>query len=133
MYDVQKIQDEELQKETIIFNVTDKNYYSSDPVTLEELTVWMDGVQIDDQITKELISTVEIKANIDGEVKVVGHQYTLEITQIVETDEEFIGSGRDYRELSGTLEVRIDPNASRDIRGNKLNDETTTITDLLTL
>ena len=131
VYDVQKTHDEALGKDTIVFNVTDKNYDSSDPVTLDELTVWMDGIQIDDQITKQLISTVEIKTNIDGEVKVVGHQYTLEISEIVETDEEFLGSGRDYRELSGTLEVRIDPNASSDIRGNTINDETTTITDFV--
>ena len=131
VYDVQKVKDEAQGKETIVFNVTDKNYYPEDPVTLDELTVWMDGVQIDDQITKNLVSTVEIKANVDGEVKVLGHQYTLEITELVETDEEFIGSGRDYRELSGNLEVRVDPNASRDMRGNPINEEKAKVTDFV--
>ena len=131
VYDVQKTQDEAQGKETIIFNVTDKNYDPTDPVTVDELTVWMDGVQVDDQITKNILSTVEIKANINGEIKVLGHQYTVEISELVETDEEFVGSGRDYRELSGTLELRIDPNASRDIRGNTINEETTTITDFV--
>ncbi len=131
VYDVQKTQDEAQGKETIIFNVTDKNYDPTDPVTVDELTVWMNGVQVDDQVAKNILSTVEIKANINGEIKVLGHQYTVEISELVETDEEFVGSGRDYRELSGTLELRIDPNASRDIRGNTINEETTTITDFV--
>ena len=131
VYDIQKTQDETLEKETLVFNVTDKNYDPTDPVTLDELTVWLDGVQIDDQITKNIISTTEIKANIDGEIKVLGHQYVLEITSIVENDTEFIASGRDYRELSGSLEVHIDPNASRDMKGNTIKEETTTLTDFV--
>ena len=133
VYDVQKTQDKEQEKETFIFNITDKNYYPDDPVTVDELTIWMDGVQIDNQIVKNLISTVPIKADVNGEIQVLGHQYTLEVTELVETDEEFIGSGRDYRELSGDLEVRVDPNASRDIKGNTINPDTTTIIDFVDL
>ena len=131
VYDVQKIQDEENEKETFIFNVTDRNYDPTDPVTIDEITIWMDGVQVDDQVTKQLTNTVEIKANIDGEVKVLGHQYTVEITDFVETTEEFMDSGRDYRELSGTLEIKIDSDASKDISGNTINQETTTIADFV--
>ena len=131
VYDIQKTQDAENGKETFIFNVTDKNYDPTDPVTVDELSAWVDGVQIDDQVTKQITSTVEIKANINGEIKVLGHQYTLEVTQIVETNEEFIATGRDYRELSGNIEIRIDPTASRDIKGNTINEETTTITDFI--
>ena len=131
VYDVQKTQDATQGKETVIFNVTDKNYYPDDTVTLDEITTWIDGVLVDDQVTRNLVNTVPIKADVNGEILVLGHQYTLEISEIVETDEEFVGSGRDYRELSGNLEVRIDPNASRDIRGNKINDQTTTITDFV--
>ena len=131
VYDIQKTQDAENGKETFIFNVTDKNYDPTDPVTVDELSAWVDGVQIDDQVTKQITSTVEIKANINGEIKVLGHQYTLEVTQIVETDEEFVATGRDYRELSGNIEIRIDPTASRDIKGNTINEETTTISDFI--
>ena len=81
--------------------------------------------------TKQLISTVPIKAEMNGEILVLGHQYTLEITDIVETDEEFIATGREYRELSGDLEVRVDPNASRDIKGNHINRDKTTVTDFI--
>ena len=131
VYDVQKTQDAENGKETIVFNVTDKNYFDGDTVTLDEITLWMNGTQIDDQVTKQLISTVPIKAEMNGEILVLGHQYTLEITDIVETDEEFIATGREYRELSGDLEVRVDPNASRDIKGNHINRDKTTVTDFI--
>ena len=131
VYDVQKIQDEETEKVTFIFNVTDRNYDPTDPVTIDEITTWIDGIQVDDQVTKQLTNTVEIKANIDGEVKVLGHQYTVEITDFVETTEEFMDSGRDYREFSGTLEIKIDPDASKDISGNILNEATTTIAEFV--
>ena len=131
VYDVQKTQDKANGKETIVFNVTDKNYFEGDTVTLDEITLWMNGTQIDDQVTKQLISTVPIKADINGEILVLGHQYTLEITDIVETDEEFIATGREYRELSGDLEVRVDPNASRDIRGNHINEDKANVTDYI--
>src|SRR5699024_7232384 len=36
VFDVQKTQDEALGKETIVFNVTDKNYDPTDPVTVDE-------------------------------------------------------------------------------------------------
>ena len=131
VYDVQKTHDAENGKDTIVFNVTDKNYYPDDPVTLDEITLWLNGTQIDDQVAKQLISTVPIKAEMNGEILVLGHQYTLEITEIVETDEEFIGSGREYRELSGDLEVRVDPNASRDIKGNHINSDKANVTDFI--
>ena len=131
VYDVQKIQNQETEKVTFIFNVTDRNYDPTDPVTIDEITTWIDGIQVDDQVTKQLTNTVEIKANIDGEVKVLGHQYTVEITDFVETTEEFMNSGRDYREFSGTLEIKIDPDASKDISGNTINQETATIADFV--
>ena len=144
VYDIQKIQDVAGNKETFIFNVTDKNYDPTDLVTIDELTVWLDGkqVDIDGEITKKFITNpvakidtpVEIITTINGQEKVVGHQYTLEISSIVETDAEFVASGRKYRELSGTLEIKIDRTASRDMKGNLINSATTTIsknTDLL--
>ncbi len=131
IYKVQKIEDVENNKATIIFNVTDKNYDSSKLITTDEMTIWMDGTKIDNKVTKTITKSVEIKTIIDGKEKVVGHQYTLELTPIVETDEQFITSTRDYRELSGTLEVKIDKTAARDIKGNTINEETTTISEML--
>ena len=89
-------------KETIIFNVTDKNYDESNPITVDEMTLWIDGTQVDSQVTKEITNAVAIKTPINGKTRVVGHQYTLEIGSIVETNQEFINSNRAYRELSGT-------------------------------
>ena len=131
VYLVQKTQDADASKETIIFNVTDKNYNPDDPVTLDEVSIWVDGKQVDDEITKTILSTVPIKAMIDGSERTVGHQYTVEIVDIVETDEEFVATGKAYRELSGTLELRIKADASRDIAGNTINPATTTLSDFV--
>ena len=139
VYDIQKTKDATNNKETFVFNVTDKNYDSTDLVTIDELTVWLDGkqVDIDGEITKKFITNpvakidtpVEIITTVNGQERVVGHQYTLEIESIVETNAEFVASNRKYRELSGTLEVKIATDAARDKKGNKINPDTATITD----
>ena len=129
IYYVQKTPDIANNKETIVFNVTDKNYNEEDPITVDEMTLWIDGAQVDSQVTKEITNAVAIRTTIDGQTRVVGHQYTLEIGSIVETNQEFINSNRAYRELSGTLEVKINKDAASDLRGNTLNEETTTIPD----
>ena len=132
VYDIQKTKDATNNKETFVFNVTDKNYDSTDLVTIDELTVWLDGkqVDIDGEITKKFVGDpVEIITTINGQERVVGHQYTLEIGSIVETNAEFVASNRKYRELSGTLEVKIATDAAKDKKGNKINPDTATITD----
>ena len=132
VYDIQKTKDATNNKETFVFNVTDKNYDSTDLVTIDELTVWLDGkqVDIDGEITKKFVGEpVEIITTVNGQERVVGHQYTLEIGSIVETNAEFVASNRKYRELSGTLEVKIATDAARDKKGNKINPDTATITD----
>ena len=139
VYDIQKTKDATNNKETFVFNVTDKNYDSTDLVTIDELTVWLDGkqVDIDGEITKKFITNpvakigtpVEIITTVNGQERVVGHQYTLEIGSIVETNAEFVASNRKYRELSGTLEVKIATDAAKDKKGNKINPDTATITD----
>ena len=139
VYDIQKTKDATNNKEIFVFNVTDKNYDSTDLVTIDELTVWLDGkqVDIDGEITKKFITNpvakigtpVEIITTVNGQERVVGHQYTLEIGSIVETNAEFVASNRKYRELSGTLEVKIATDAAKDKKGNKINPDTATITD----
>ena len=132
VYDIQKTKDATNNKETFVFNVTDKNYDSTDLVTIDELTVWLDGkqVDIDGEITKKFVGDpVEIITTVNGQERVVGHQYTLEIGSIVETNAEFVASNRKYRELSGTLEIKIATDAAKDKKGNKINPDTATITD----
>ena len=129
IYYIQKTRDMENNKEIIVFNVTDKNYDEDNPITVDELNVWIDGTQVDDQITKTMTKAVAIKTTIDGKTEVVGHQYTLEIGSIAETDTEFTSSNRKYRELSGTLQIKINKDAASDLKGNTLNEQTTTITD----
>ena len=139
---VKKISDIEHNKETLIFNVTDKNYDETKLITTDELSVFIDGIQVDDKISKKLgtLDTVDdlqikpIKTVINGKTKVVGHQYKLELSGIIEDNTKFLSSGRKYREYSGNLKVVINPTASRDNRGNDINEEKKTIenfTDLI--
>ena len=129
IYYVQKNRSIDANKETVIFNVTDKNYDSTDPITTAEMAVTIGGTTVD---PKNLVITkaVEIITNVDGKTDVVvGHQYTLEILNIEETDQDFIKSGRKYRELSGDLKIQINEDAARDLKGNTIDTDTTTIND----
>ena len=129
IYYIQKNRSIDANKETVIFNVTDKNYNPADPITTGEMTVTIDGTTVASKniaITK----SVEIITDVDGKTDVVvGHQYTLEISNIRETDQDFVKSGRKYRELSGTLKIQINEDAAKDMKGNTLDKKTTTITD----
>ena len=141
VYEVQKIQDADAKTETIIFNVTDRNWYTptaeeiangiTNEIITDEIKVWLDGEEVDSSVIKE-ISYKPIKLDIDGEIgKSLGHQYTLIISSIVETQAEFVGTGREYRELSGTLEIRVDKTAVKDINDNTLHPDSTTISDFV--
>ena len=118
IYDVQKTKDTTNGKATFVFNVTDKHYDSSDLINANELTVWMDGKQIDSKITKTITKTTAITTTIDGATQTVGHQYTLEISGLRESDATFksiLNAGtRDYRDLSGTLQIKINASAAKD-------------------
>ena len=131
VYYVQTTRDNTNHKATIVFNVTDKNYYSSKIIGTDEMSIWMDATQIDSNITKTITKKVEIKTTIDNKTKVVGHQYTLEINKLRETDQTFINSARSYREYSGTLQVKINPTAARDIKGNTINQNTATLSSFV--
>ena len=131
IFQVQKTKDTTNKKETIIFNVTDKNYNPDDLITTNEMTVWMDGVQIDSKITKKITKTTAIRTTLDGTTKTVGHQYTVELSGFEETDAVYKASGRSYREYSGTLQLKIDPSAAKDKAGNTINPSTTTIEDFV--
>ena len=129
IYYIQKNRSIDANKETVIFNVTDKNYNPADLITLDEMAITIDGTTV---ASKNLAITksVEIITNVDGKTDVVvGHQYTLEISNIRETDQDFVKSGRKYRELSGTLKIQINEDAAKDMKGNTLDKKTTTITD----
>ena len=127
IYQVSTIQNAEANTETIIFNVTDKNYDSTDPITKEEMTVWVDGVQVDD-ITESSLTSIPIKTVLNGQTVIVGHQYTLVLSNIAEATER---TGKEYLEWSGTVQVKINANAAKDSKGNILEPETTTLSDFV--
>ena len=126
VYEVQKTKDTSAKTETIIFNVTDKNYDSTDLVEKGEITVFVDGDQVD-FINKSSLTSVEIKTTIDGETKIVGHQYTLVLDGFISDTKNANG----YDDWSGTVSIQIATNASKDTKGNTLNPDTTTISDFI--
>ena len=117
--------------ETFVFNITDKNYDSSKIVSLSELNITIDGAQFSSAVQKNLTSQTltDIATN-----KVLGHQYTLKLTNMKESNSSFMSAltsttnRRVYREYSGTIRIVINSNAARDLKGNTLNTATTTIT-----
>ena len=126
IYDVQKTQNATANTETFIFNVTDRNYDPTDLIETSEISIFVDGEEVT-SITKSITSK-EIKASIDGTTKVLGHQYTLVLSNIAESTKQ---TGKSYLEWSGTLQVKIAENAARDLNGNTLNEDTTTISDFV--
>ena len=140
VFDIQKIQDTTAKTETIIFNVTDRNFFTptdeekaagiTNEVVADEIRLYVDGIETN-SITKSSLTYKEIKAEIDGTIRPVGHQYTLVLTDIVETQAEFIETGREYRELSGTLDIEVASNAVQDMNTNTINPNTTTINEFV--
>ena len=126
VYEVQKTKDTTAKTNTIIFNVTDKNYDSSDLVEKAEITVFVDGDQVD-SINKSSLTSVAIKTTIDGVEKIVGHQYTL----VLDGFESATKNANGYDDWSGTVSIQIAGNASKDSRGNTLNPATTTISNFV--
>ena len=126
VYDVQKTQNATANTETFIFNVTDRNYDPTDLIETSEISIFVDGEEAT-SITKSITSK-EIKASIDGTTKVLGHQYTLVLSNIAESTKQ---TGKSYLEWSGTLQVKIAENAAKDLNGNTLNENTTTISDFV--
>ena len=116
--------------ETFVFNITDKNYDPSKIVDISELNITIDGVQLSSNITKKL--TCQTTITEQGTNIVRGHQYTLTLTGMKESVASFASAvtsnKRSYRENSGTVKIAINANAARDLGGNTLNTDTTTIT-----
>ena len=117
--------------ETFVFNITDKNYDSSKVVALNELNITIDGAQFSSAVQKNLTSQTLTDSATN---KVLGHQYTLKLTNMKESTSSFASAvtattnRRVYREYSGTIRIVINSNAARDLKGNTLNTATTTIT-----
>ena len=87
-------------------------------------------MQLSSNITKKL--TCQTTITEQGTNIVRGHQYTLTLTGMKESVASFASAvtsnKRSYRENSGTVKIAINANAARDLGGNTLNTDTTTIT-----
>ena len=98
--------DETAKTETIVFTATDKYLDTTDQITMEDIKVFVDGVETT-ELTANLTST-EITDSTRENV-VVGHTYTL-----VLSDFEKARNAKNYKDWSGTVSIEIAGNAVKD-------------------
>lgn len=104
--------------ETFVFNITDKNYDPSKIVSLSELNITIDGVQLSSNITKKL--TCKTTITEQGTNIVRGHQYILTLTGMKESTSSFASAvtattnRRVYREYRCTIRIVIVQVQARD-------------------
>ena len=117
--------DEENQKETIVFDVIDKDLATVGITTTDTSKI---HVYVDDEeattITKTITDVQDLTATIDGNSRVVGKRYTLELSNIVQPRTTTIDYDREYADWSGNISITIDEGTATDKSGNA-NEETT--------
>ena len=107
---VSTTRDESAKTETIVFNVIDKYLDTSDVVTENEISVYVDGENAS-TLTKTLtrVTANDVSATINGSLQVVSQQYKL-----VLSDFEKARNEKDYKDWSGTVRIDIAENAVKD-------------------
>ena len=117
--------DEENQKETIVFDVVDKDLATVGITTTDtsKIHVYVDNEEAT-TITKTITNVQDLTATIDGNSRVVGKRYTLELSNIVQPRTTTIDYDREYADWSGNISITIDEGTATDNSGNA-NEETT--------
>ena len=117
--------DEENQKETIVFDVIDKDLATVGITTTDtsKIHVYVDNEEAT-TITKTITNVQDLTATIDGNSRVVGKRYTLELSNIVQPRTTTIDYDREYADWSGNISITIDEGTATDNSGNA-NEETT--------
>ncbi len=107
---VSTTRDESAKTETIVFNVIDKYLDTSDTVTENEISVYVDGENAS-TLTKTLtrVTANDVSATINGSLQVVSQQYKL-----VLSDFEKARNEKDYKDWSGTVRIDIAEDAVKD-------------------
>ena len=107
---VSSTRDESAKTETIVFNVIDKYLDTSDTVTENEISVYVDGENAS-TLTKTLtrVTANDVSATINGSLQVVSQQYKL-----VLSDFEKARNEKDYKDWSGTVRIDIAEDAVKD-------------------
>ena len=105
----------------IVFSVTDK-YYEGPDLTVDDLTIFVDGETTSDKITKEFTKIEDITEKREGTEVLVGRKYTLVLSNL----EQEIESDDKYADYSGVFTVAIAEGKVKDQNGN--GNAATTIT-----
>ena len=114
--------------ETITFKVIDKYFNTSAKLTKDDITVLVDS-ETASSVSKTLSNPTEIKETVNGASKVIGHQYTMTLTNFEKT-RTTIDRNREYSDWSGTVAIKVAAGKVKDT-SNNTNAETTITGDFL--
>ena len=103
----------------IVFCVTDK-YYASENISLDNLTILMDGTNL--KQTPVNIGFAE--ENITQSGKTIGRKYTITLTEL---QQDIIATGKSYLDFSGPVTIAVPGGAVADKSGNTNNAKTITV------
>ena len=106
--------------ETIVFTATDKYLNTSDMITKDEITIYVDEEDATSALRDDAQLTYEA---IDG-----GYKYTLVIKNLEKTR-----NAKNYKDWSGTVSIKIAQGAAKDTNTPtaNVNDETTIVGDFV--
>ena len=124
---ISSAKDATAKTETIVFDVFDKYLDTSDLVTTDEISVYVDNELVPKgQITRTLTKVSDLSGVVGGTSKIIGHQYKLVLSDF-EQARTAINYDREYSDWSGDVSIKIAKGAVKDT--NKPtpneNDETT--------
>ena len=103
----------------IVFDVTDK-YYASENISLDNLTILMDGTNLKQTPVNIGLS----EENITESGKTVGRRYTLTLSEL---QQDIIATGKSYLDFSGPVTLSVPGGVVTDKSGNTNNAKTITV------
>ena len=109
---VSSTKDATAKTETIVFNVFDKYLKTTNFVTEDEISVYVDN-ELASEITKSITKRTEITGLVNNTNKVIGHQYTLVLGGF-EQRRKSINYNREYSDWSGNVKITIKEGAVED-------------------
>ena len=113
---------------TMVFDITDKYYDISSQLSLEDLTIRIDGEEPDWTEVNKSLQVEEKTVRINGENVTIGNTYTLTLSNLEQLQRK---DGDNYLDYSGVVTVAIPANKILDKSGNGNN--ATTITSGISL
>ena len=108
----------------VVFSVVDK-YFDTTNLNVEDLTILVDNEEPDwTKVKRKFTSITDITDTVNGVEKVVGKEYTLELSGL---EQKYIEEGDNYLNYSGIVTVLIPQGKIVDTSGNSNNAQTITI------